>query len=289
MKIINTKIILVAAMAIFFAIGGASLNSAIKAASQGSGGGSSGGSSSGSKSGQQQGQQPGQQQGQQLGQNDQQNGQQPGQYEYGQDPGQYGQQPGQNGQQPGQQQGQQPGQNNDSQNQTPPQAKNSGQLSGIISQHQQIMEQARAQLGQGQQEIHKNQDKTVLAALTMISAQGLAGNSGSQIAQIAGQINDSAKNTIDAEQDIQSRGAVARFFLGGNQQAAKTIADETQQNKGRIDQLKQLWQNCGCDQQTKDIIQGQISNLEDEQGRLESIAQSEQGKKGLFNTLFGWI
>ena len=64
---------------------------------------------------------------------------------------------------------------------------------------------------------------------------------------------------------------------------------ETNRNQEKIQELKNLYQECECDEEVKNIIQEQIQNIEQEQNRLGQLAQEEKSKQGIFGWLFGWM
>ncbi|MEM7820374.1 MAG: hypothetical protein QW761_02110, partial [Candidatus Aenigmatarchaeota archaeon] len=72
---------------------------------------------------------------------------------------------------------------------------------------------------------------------------------------------------------------------GGDETAAAEIEAETVQNRARIQKLNQLMNQCECDEQTRAMLQEQIQNIEQEQTRLQKLAQKEKQDKGIF----GWL
>jgi hypothetical protein len=57
------------------------------------------------------------------------------------------------------------------------------------------------------------------------------------------------------------------------------------QNRERIQELHRLVQECDCNEDVRALVQEQIQNMEQEQTRLQELAQNEKEAKGLF----GWL
>ncbi len=57
------------------------------------------------------------------------------------------------------------------------------------------------------------------------------------------------------------------------------------QSQQRIRQLKHLRAQCDCGEEVKAMLQEQIQNMEQEQVRLQQLAQNEKKNKGVF----GWL
>ena len=169
-------------------------------------------------------------------------------------------------------------------------ARNTEQLQTMIQEKQQEMNQELQSFGNNdKQEVYQNQNQVRIAAHALLAAESLVGGIGPQISDIAQQFNNSVQKTILAEEKIQSRGGMARFFFGGDKEAAEEIKQEVNQNQKLILQLKQLRDDCPCQQEVEEVISQQIQNIDQEQNRLQQLAQKEEIKKGLFGWLFGWL
>jgi len=111
------------------------------------------------------------------------------------------------------------------------------------------------------------------------------GGIGPQVSEIAREFNNSVQATIRAKERIQSRNRIIRFFAGGDEEAAQEIEEQVIQNRERIRQLQQLALQCECEEEVRALLQEQIQNMEQEQTRLQQLAQNEKKVKGLF----GWL
>ena len=169
-------------------------------------------------------------------------------------------------------------------------ATNTEQLKTMIANKKQEMEQeVQGMEDEKQRNVRQNQNEVRIAVHTLLAMEDLVGGIGSQVSETAREFNNSVEKTIQAEEKIQKRNRVVEFFFGGDEEAAEDILEETNKNKVKVQQLKNLYQECDCDEEVKNIIQEQIQNLEQEQIRLEEVAQKEKSNKGLFGWLFGWM
>ncbi|MBU1164199.1 hypothetical protein KKA15_01380 [Patescibacteria group bacterium] len=169
-------------------------------------------------------------------------------------------------------------------------ARNTEQLQTMIQEKNQEMNQELKSFdNEDKQKIYQNQNKVRAAVHTLLSAEDLIGGIGPKVSEIAQQFNNSVEKTIKAEEKIQNRNSITRFFFGGDKDAAGEIKQEANQNQERIQELKQLRDNCDCQQEVEEVISQQIQNIEQEQNRLQQLAQEQINKKGLFGWLFGWL
>lgn len=159
------------------------------------------------------------------------------------------------------------------------------ELNEMIQQRRAMLNTNLSNMPQKMQNIYKNENNVRLAVHAMLAMENLTGGIGPQVSEIAKQFNNSVMSTINAEERIQNRGALARFFAGGDSQAADDIQTQITKNKERLQELKQLEGNCNCSQEVKTTLQEQIQNIETEQNRLSDVAQEQRNSKGIF----GWI
>ena len=157
-----------------------------------------------------------------------------------------------------------------------------------IQTYQQDLNQSLLQASAGKQNVLKNQNTVRLAVHTFLTAGNATGAIGPQITQIAQKFNNSVQATIQAEENIQARNGLSRFFFGGDQGNADAILSEVGQNQQRITEMQQLLLTCAeCDNETKDLLREQLQNIELEQIRLQSLAEKESADRGIFGFLTG--
>ena len=135
------------------------------------------------------------------------------------------------------------------------------------------------------QEIHTEQNKVRLAVHAFLAMDDLTPGIGKEVSEIARHFNNSVQVTIHAEERLNSRSRIARFFIGGDADTATELEAEVNANMQRVHQLKQLKEQCNCTDEVRTLMQEQIQNMEQEQTRLQQLAQKEKKSKGLF----GWL
>jgi len=165
-------------------------------------------------------------------------------------------------------------------------ARNVSELHEMVEQRKQEMNQENQTLREHQQLVYQNQNKVRLAVHSLLAMEELVGGIGPQVSQIAEGLNTSVQATIRAEERIQSRSRFVRFFAGGDEEAAQDLEQHVVQNQERIRQLQQLSGECDCDEEVRAMLQEQIQNMEQEQARLQQLAQAELADKGLFGGLW---
>ena len=154
-----------------------------------------------------------------------------------------------------------------------------------IQQKKQQMDKEIEKTGNKKQQILKNQNRLRLAVHSLLAIENLTGGIGPQVREIARNFNNSVKTTITAEEKIQTRWGLTKFFFGGDAEAAEKIETEVNKNQQRIQKLKQLREQCNCSEEVKTMMQEQIQQMMQEQIRLKKLAQSEKKNKGIF----GWL
>lgn len=132
-------------------------------------------------------------------------------------------------------------------------------------------------MGQNKQAIYQNQNEVRMAVHVFLSMEDLDGDIGPQAAEIAKQFNNSVRATIRAEERISARSGFVRFFAGGDEEAALEMQQLTIQNMERIQKLHRIIGECDSDDETRLLLQEQLS--------LQNITQSELQDKGIL----GWL
>jgi hypothetical protein len=157
--------------------------------------------------------------------------------------------------------------------------------------HDQIQERAR-ELDRDQMNLSRdrqqllNQYNNESAFVYILQNQSdQFGSIGPQLSQYAMQINTSIQVETQAQERIQSRNAVVRFFMGGDEVAAGELQQETLRNRQQIHEMQLLIEQCSCDPQVRLLLQNQLQQMEQQQTELQQRAQQELQDKGLL----GWI
>jgi predicted RNase H-related nuclease YkuK (DUF458 family) len=137
-----------------------------------------------------------------------------------------------------------------------------------------------------EQKVYKNQNEVRVAVHTLLAMEDLVGGIGKNISQIAREFNNSIQSAIRAEEKIEKRSKLTRFFVGGDEQAARDLEQQVTQNQVRIQELKKYAGECNCSEEVKAILQEQIQAMEREQTRLIELANKEKQSKGIFGLLW---
>lgn len=138
--------------------------------------------------------------------------------------------------------------------------------------------------------IHRRQNKVreSVHTLLQLKKQGMIqGGIGKNVSRIARNFSNSVNETIQAETEIENGSRFRRFFLGASkedQRAARNLTQNRERNRKRIQELNQIKEQCNCSNETKEVMEAEIQDIEKEQKRLKKIAD-----KGKSRGLFGWI
>ncbi|WP_292489720.1 hypothetical protein [Methanoculleus sp. 10] len=130
---------------------------------------------------------------------------------------------------------------------------------------------------------HRDQNQVRFAVHALLAAENRIGGIGQEVSAVAREFNNSVQKTLAAEEQIRARHGFVRFLFGGDMDAARLIAKETQQNRERFVELRQSIDNCTCDDETRAMLREQIRTIEQEQDRLLTLAEKEMRERGLFS------
>jgi len=134
--------------------------------------------------------------------------------------------------------------------------------------------------------IVENANQVRLAVHTLLSSRDLLRGIGSQVSEIAKEMNDSVATTTSVEAKLQARGILMRIFFGGDAVAADVIAQQVAQNQQRIDDLTKLLNEVNVSADIQVTLKAQIAAIQEAQKRLQDLAQREQNAWGLFSWRF---
>ena len=155
---------------------------------------------------------------------------------------------------------------------------NASQLRQMIAEQEQLIN-----AGADQQVRQNNSVRLAVHAITI--GAPLMGNGSQAMLGLAEQVNASAQVSLRAEERIENRNTIMRALFGGDTDAAAVLRQEITANQERITEMNRLIDECDCDPETREILREQIALLEQEQQRLQVLAQDEQANAGLL----GWI
>ncbi len=140
-------------------------------------------------------------------------------------------------------------------------------------------------MGESQKKVYQNQNQVRLAVHALLGMKDSLGGIGPRVSEIAREFDNSFQATVKAEEKIQAKSGLARFFSGGDEKAAAELESETKKNQEKLTELKSLKDNCDCGEEEKTMLQEQIQNMEQEQARLGELALKEKASKGIL----GWM
>jgi type II secretory pathway pseudopilin PulG len=134
----------------------------------------------------------------------------------------------------------------------------------------------------GERDRIKNENEVRIAVTTLLDVEDLSGGIGRNVSAIARDFNNSASSVRKIEDRIQSRSSFVRLFFGGDQEAARELANQTAQNNARIVELRQLINNASLNSEVRATIEDQVRIIQLEQERLQQLSTREQEDRGLF-------
>ncbi|MBU0535746.1 MAG: hypothetical protein KKE20_02185 [Nanoarchaeota archaeon] len=160
-----------------------------------------------------------------------------------------------------------------------------GELREMMQLRQQEMNQELQGFKDSRQKVYQNQNIVRLAVHSLLAMENLTDGIGPQVSAIARDFNNSVQRTMRSEERVLERGRFKRFFAGGDSESADEIEQEANLNQQRIQQLRQLREQCNCSEEIGAMMQERLQEMDHEQTRLKELAQSEKRSKGIF----GWI
>jgi len=140
------------------------------------------------------------------------------------------------------------------------------------------------------EEVVQNQNRIREAVHALLASEDLVGGIGPRVSELAQEINERVQTTVQAEESIQKRGGVARFFFGGDIENAQALQEERDRIREYAEEMMGLVENCNdCSADVRAIVQEKVQAIQEEQERLGQVADKEINTRGLFRFLFGWL
>ncbi|MGE5041697.1 MAG: hypothetical protein ACM3IJ_02230 [Candidatus Levyibacteriota bacterium] len=156
-------------------------------------------------------------------------------------------------------------------------------LRTFLRDQEQVMDKDRDRLQEKDKIMQQDQDRTMLGAKVLIQAREDNNELDSQVENLATQVKNTIQNTLKLEQQIRDRNFLMRLFWGGDKKTGQELYQITTQNKDRIREMERLVESCNCNEETKNLLREQLRIMDQEQMRLNNMAQEEIRKKGLFS------
>jgi hypothetical protein len=164
-------------------------------------------------------------------------------------------------------------------------ALNHTELHDQIQQRIQQLDRQQLNLSSNQRVVNQQYNNVSAFVHILLNDSDQFGGIGPQVSQYAIQFNNSIQAEIQAQERIQNRNTIVRFFAGGDEVAAGELEQQVNQTRLRIQEFQQLIQQCTCDPQVKELLQEQLQQMEQQQLQIRALAQQEIQDKGLF----GWL
>jgi len=170
-------------------------------------------------------------------------------------------------------------------------ARTSNELKSMIQEKRgEMIEEVRSMKG-NLQKAYENQNEVRIAVHGLLAMETLVGGDiGPKVSKIANQFNNSIGETIKAEETIRNKNRIIRFFAGGDQETAEELQNLVDQNRIRLQQLKELRDQADCEEEVRELMQEQIQSMEQGQTKLQEMIQNERDARGIwgwFKGLFG--
>ena len=169
-------------------------------------------------------------------------------------------------------------------------ARTSNELKSMIQEKRgEMIEEIKSMKG-NLKKAYENQNEVRAAVHGLLAMEDLVGGIGKQVSEVAKQFNNSIQQTIKSEETIRNRNRIVRFFAGGDQETAEELQNLVDQNRIRLQQLKELKNQADCEEEVKTLMQEQIQSMEQGQTKLQEMIQNERDARGIwgwFKGLFG--
>lgn len=137
-------------------------------------------------------------------------------------------------------------------------------------------------------EVFQYQEQMRIAVQALLASSDAMGNQGYQATQLGKQIQSNVEEALSAEVALKEKSALSKFFFGSNEADAQKALAVAEEMKQQVREMEQLIMMCeSCDGETRVVLQEQVRIMQEEQNRLQVLAQNEVGRKGIFGFFAG--
>lgn len=166
-------------------------------------------------------------------------------------------------------------------------ARSAEQLKEMIKTRRMEIKDRLASTSPSGREAFEHASEVSVAVHALLASRDLLGGGiGSQVSEIAKQMNDSVATTTNVEAKLQSRGILSRIFFGGDKKSAEVISAQIEQNKARLQTLTGILSSASTTEEVKATLDAQVQAMQDEQNRLQTVAQGQSKLWGIFSWRF---
>lgn len=163
-------------------------------------------------------------------------------------------------------------------------------LQDFVNEQNQNRMRSEGNATSGQGAMTQERVRAEVATEAFMAAENMLGPNGPRMSEVAEEVSQAMNGLAVREEALQNRSRIRTFFFGQDQEQVKQMQQEMEQNRNRLEELKQLLKDCNdCDPETIQLLVEQHQMLEQEQNRVQVIANEAAGKRGIFGFLFGWI
>lgn len=156
----------------------------------------------------------------------------------------------------------------------------------IEQRKQELKDELASTTSSKDQNILEGANQVRLAVHALLASKDLLGGIGTQVSQIAQQMNDLVATATNAETKIQSRGFFSKLLFGGDSGTAEMISEEVAKSQENVQKLTGLLNQANISADVQATLKSQIDALQAEQARLQGLAQKEKSRWGIFSWRF---
>jgi len=138
------------------------------------------------------------------------------------------------------------------------------------------------------QTIYQNQNQARLAASTLEASADMLGTLGPVVRRLADEYKETVVTTIQTEAQMQNRSMTQNFLFGADEDAVATLRENVALQKEKTENISRLITVWDGDPEVQALLQENIQVMEQEQLRLQKLADKEATKRGLFDYIFFW-
>lgn len=162
-----------------------------------------------------------------------------------------------------------------------------GENAQMNQEQEKSKEKNKTNTGQANAETHRSAVAGFVKSLLEVAkneGNGEANRIGAQVRNVAMQQNQGEATTITAMEQVQTRSKIKTFLFGSDYKNLGALRSEMVQTRNRIRQLTELM-NKAENEETKQTLQEQIQQLEQEQTKINGFITENESKI----SLFGWL
>ncbi len=163
--------------------------------------------------------------------------------------------------------------------------RNITELNNAIRIRNENSKKKRDKMSELQKMVHQNQDKFRNALENIMIMENMIGENSYEIVENASDLKESFNNTIHYEEDFLSRSKYMKFFFGQKKEIKEKFGKEIDKRKEGIKVLENLFIEAEHNRDLTEIYTKQLSDLKEEEKRMEDFYNEEIRRKGVLTWL----